>query len=82
MTEKEFRESIAENNMHLRMYEDGTVEVGKEGFANPLLIFNKNERGSTYNGSITIKIINAGLFGPIQMAMAFDICHNYLSSAN
>lgn len=54
------------------------ISVGKREFANPMLWFNPRMKEKDYNGSVTVKSINIGLFSKDEVHTALMLVNSFL----
>lgn len=80
MSRIEFEKKIEEAGLTSRFFTNGYVEIGKNTFANPLIFFNRHDKGEKYNGEVSIKAINRRLFSPEEVAIALDLSHAFLNA--
>lgn len=59
-------------------YSDDLFAVKIPGIANPLLYFNPKDRGAAYDGSVSVKAFNVGVFSAIQIREALSLVSEYL----
>lgn len=63
--------------LSLVKHSDNIYAVGKREFANPLLFIDTNNYGKEYDGNVTVKAVNLGLFLPSQLYKALYFIDKY-----